>query len=255
MKNTLLGLGLLATGLSSLAGATVFNGAASSVTLDLADASFTSLTGSLASSDFQFTAPSATSFSESFGATPGSVDDVNNSAGVNASSLSTYARGSASTAGNELSVSAQATDGQSSEGAAEIFSFTLTGAGQTLLQVPYALLSSATSSNPALSFGNSSNSVSGSGTVNSAHSLFSLDWNALSAQTSGGVTVSNDADALDFLLSNAGPASSYAFNFSTTAQAWYSGDPAPVPEVPAPMMLALGFIPLLSRRSRKFLGL
>jgi len=241
MKIKLFGLAILAAGLSGMASAAVINGASAFASLNLSEISLTALSSSVTASVLQFTDPTA--YANALGPVASSAQYGfgNSSAGAATSSSSSEALA----LGNVLTAFAQTKNGSAFANEQETLTFTLT--------IPYALLSSSNGNNSWKQTGNSVATVGAYGNVakNQSGSLFA----EVTSQT-GGVHSVADGSSLEFLLNNQGrSATTYTFDLGASAQAFYSGTPAPVPEVPASLMLSLGLLPLASRRGRKILGL
>jgi len=251
MKFKLLGLALCAAGLSGAASASVFDGSSAYAAINLASSTLDFLNSGVSVSAFSYSGPQSTASAQTNGGA--SISSVGtNSAQAN----TTYAISSASVNGGSLIASTTVTNGSGSASAAETLSFTVSGKGAVVLSIPYTLSASATSTDVALWYGNASSAMQGSGMTRDGSRLFTTSWDSLSSSTSGSVQASQVGDTLDFLVKNTGQNTAYSFTLGENVHAGYTGDPAPVPEVPAPLMLSLGLIvPLVSRRSRKFLGL
>jgi len=248
MKFKLLGLALCAAGLSGAVSASVFEGSSAYASINLASSTLDFLNSGVSVSAFSYSGPQSTASAQTNGGA--SISSVGT---ISAQANTTYAIGAASANAGNLIASAMATNGTGNAQASETLSFTVSGNGAVVLSIPYTLSVSATSSNAALWYSNAS--VGGSGITHNQSQLFSAAWDSLSS-TNGGVQAAQVGDSLDFLVRNTGQNIAYSFSLGETATAAYTGDPAPVPEVPAPLMLSLGLIvPLVSRRSRKFLGL
>jgi hypothetical protein len=165
--------------------------------------------------------------------------------------VSAYASAGIDGTTHDLTAFASATNGNATGSASEVFSFSLSGTGDTVLEIPYTLNSQANSQNIITWVGSSSSNINGAWTNGLDHGETS---DFVTASTSG-AQASSTSDTLDFVLKNHGNTpTQYQLTLTTTAQADFSGGsgPAPVPEPPVAMLLSLGLIiPLLARRVRQ----
>jgi len=220
--------------------------------VDLAGAIFDPLSLGLSYSTAAFSAPTtadsaqapAMSLVSSTGTTVASaIGDPSNSSLANANSLASATK---------LTTYAHATDGTASSTASGTLSFTVTGAGNLLLEIPYTMVTNA-NSQALLSWNGSSSSGITGAWVNQADHLTSSTG---ASQNTSTVVVGNNnfsnSSALYFVLPNFGATPTrYALTLSTTSTADFSAPSVPVPEAPAPLLLSLGLCaPLLARRLR-----
>jgi len=244
---------LLIAAMAAMASGSVFatvNYADATSSVDLTGLSFVPLDPGVVESTVVISTPLTADMAQAIGGPVVSNTGTTSASAVGLVSNPSYANSTSTSTPSTMTTMAYANNGQASSSATTTLSFSVTGTGRIILNIPFAMDTVANSTNILQWTGSSSDNLSGSWT-NAAN----LTNTSGASQYSDTVTVGSNEhmnnSSLFFVLPNVGATpTQYVLTLNTTSLANFT---PPVPELPVPLMLTCGMlIPLMSRRLRKF---